>query len=195
MFILYIPIILAPYLALFAVCLIFLANKSPFMNYLMTTVFDDNALYLTGALFLYCMLVGGLGILCYILSIKKKWDALAIARTAMIVKLVQTPASLCILALGTVLLITIFTFPIAFALFLIEAQTMVMTGLLVRSSVMAARRDQTIHSDEFSWAITLQRVICANVVASIIYYAKLKKATAHQLPDREATFPTDSMPS
>ena len=49
-----VPIVLVPYLALFALAAIFFFATVPFFRWLMETIFDNNALYLIAALFLYC---------------------------------------------------------------------------------------------------------------------------------------------
>ena len=120
LFLISIPIVLVPYLALFALATIFLSTDLPFFNYIVEAVFDSNALYLIAALFLYCILTAMLSIVCFFVSIYKKWDAISLAKTAMIMKLAQVPAYVLIFALGAVFVITIFTIPFSIGLFVID---------------------------------------------------------------------------
>ena len=65
LFVISVPIVLVPYLALFTLATVFFSTKSPFFKYIMESVFDSNALYLIAALLLYCILTGMLSIVCF----------------------------------------------------------------------------------------------------------------------------------
>ena len=106
-----VPIVLVPYLALFTLATVFFSTKFSFFNFIMESVFDSNALYLVAALLLYCILAGMVSIVCFFVSIYKKWDAISLEKTAMIMKLAQVPAYVLIFVLGAVFVITIFTVP------------------------------------------------------------------------------------
>ena len=131
LFVISVPIVLVPYLALFTLATVFFSTKSPFFKYIMESVFDSNALYLIAALLLYCILTGMLSIVCFFVSIYKKWDAISLAKTAMIMKLAQVPAYVLVFALGALFVITIFTVPISIGLFVIDCLSVFMTGLFV----------------------------------------------------------------
>ena len=120
LFVISVPIVLVPYLALFTLATVFFSTKLPFFNYIMESVFDSNALYLIVALLCYCILTGMLSIVGFFVSIYKKWDAISLAKTAMIMKLAQVPAYVLIFALGAVFVTTIFTIPFTIGLFVIE---------------------------------------------------------------------------
>jgi len=169
---------------------IFFSTKSPFFNYIMVSVFDSNALYLIGALLLYCILAGALSIVCFFVSMCKKWDAVSLAKTAMIMKLAQVPAYVLIFALGVVFLITIFTIPFSIGLFLIDCLSVFMTGLFVISSVIAAIRNNTFTRKEVIWVIALQFVFCADVISSVIFYIKLKRANKQRIPNNTSAPPS-----
>lgn len=170
------PILLVPYLALFTLATVFFSTKLPFFNYIMESVFDNNALYLIAVLLLYCILTGVLSVVCFFVSLHKRWDAVSLAKTAMIMKLVQIPAYVLLFALGVVFLITIFTFPFSIGLFVIDCLSVFMTGLFVISSVIATIRNNTFTCKEVIWVILLQFVFCADVISSVVFYMKLKRA-------------------
>ena len=170
-----VPIVLVPYLALFALAAIFFFATVPFFRWLMETIFDNNALYLIAALFLYCLLAVVLSVVFFFVSIRKNWDALSLAKFAMIVKLIQAPAYLCIFVLGCLFLVTIFTIPFTIGLFLIDCLSVFITGLFVISSVIIAIRQNIFTFKEVFWVILLQFIFCADVIASVVFYIKLKR--------------------
>ena len=186
-----VPIVLVPYLALFTLATVFFSTKFPFFKYIMESVFDSNALYLIAALLLYCILTGMLSIVCFFVSIYKKWDAISLAKTAMIMKLVQVPAYLLIFVLGTACLITIFTIPFSVGLFITDCLSVFMTGLFVISSVIASIRNKTFTRKEVIWVVLLQFVFCADVISSVIFYKKLKRVNQQQNQSNESVPPSD----
>jgi len=188
LFLISFPIVLVPYLALFALATVFFSTDLPFFNYIMESVFDSNALYLIAALFLYCILTGILSIVCFFVSIYKKWDAISLAKTAMIMKLVQVPAYVLLFALGAVFVITIFTIPFSIGLFVIDCLSVFMTGLFVVSSVIATIKSNTFTLKEVIWVILLQFIFCADVISSIVFYIKLKRANK-LLPNNDSAPP------
>ena len=191
LFVISVPIVLVPYLALFTFATLFFSTKFPFFHYIMESVFDSNALYLIAALLLYCVLTCMLSIACFFVSIYKKWDAISLAKTAMIMKLAQVPAYVLIFVLGVVFVITIFTIPFSVGLFVIDCLSVFMTGLFVISSVIAAIRNNTFTRKEIIWVILLQFVFCADVISSVVFYMKLKRAGEQQMPDHNAVHPND----
>ncbi len=176
LFIISIPMVLVPYLALFTLAAILFSTRIPFFIYLMESVFDSNALCLIAAFLLYCMLTCALSIVCFFVSIYRKWDAISLAKAAMIMKLAQIPAYVLIFVSGFILMATIFTMPFSIGLFMINCLSVFMTGLFVISSAIIEIRNNTFTRKEIIWVILLQFVFCADVISSIVFYIKLKKA-------------------
>lgn len=175
MFWLTVPTVMLPYLALFALASIFFSTRLPFFEFIMDSVFGGNALNLLAAVLIYCILAASLSIIYFAAGLRKEWDALLLAKSAMIVKLIQVPAYVFIFALGVVFLITLFTIPFSVALFLIDCLTLVLTGLMTVSAVINAIRQGAFKSKEVIWIIILQLVFCADVVSTIVFYNLLKK--------------------
>ena len=190
LYVISVPIVLVPYLALFTLAKVFFSTKLPFFNYIMESVFNSNALYLIVSLLFYCILTGMLSIVCFFVSIYKKWDAISLAKTAMIMKLAQVPAYVLIFALGAVFVITIFTIPFSIGLFVIDCLSVFMTGLFVVSSVIATIKNNTFTLKEVIWVILLQFVFCADVISSVVFYIKLKRANKQQIPNNEFAPPS-----
>ena len=170
-----IPILLLPYFVLFALATIFFSTKLTFFNWIMESVFQGNALYIIAALLIYCLLATVLSVVCFVVSIFKKWDALSLAKIAMLVKLIQVPAYLLIFILGVLFAITIFTFPFSIGLFLIDCLSVFSTGLWAASAVIITIRQGTFKPQEVFWAIILSFIFCVDVVSSVVFYIKLKR--------------------
>ena len=169
------PTALLPYVALFALATVFLSTKLSFFEVTMESVFGGNGLYLFAAFLLYCLLCMALGVVGFVVGICKKWDAVSLAKFAMIVKLIQIPAYLTLFVLGLLLMLAIFTIPFSIVLFFVCSLTLALTGLWVVSASITALRQGICKPQEVIWVMILQFVFCADVVASIIFYVTLKK--------------------
>lgn len=169
------PAALLPYLGILALAVIFFSTENPVFEFIMESIFNSNALDLIATLLLYCILATVLSIVCFAVSIRKRWDALSLAKSAMIMKLFQVPAYVLIFVLGVLFAFAIFTIPFAVGLFLLDCLTLFLTGLLTAAAVMNAVRQGVFKSKEVIWIILLQLVFCADVVASIVFYTTLRK--------------------
>lgn len=178
-FLLSIPTLLTPYIALLSLALIFLSTEVKLFEVIMESVFQNNGLLLIAALVIYCSLTVALCIACFFISVFKWRDALSTAKTAMLIKLIQIPAYVVIFVLGVLMTIAIFTIPFTIGLFLVDCLCLFLTGLPVLASIICAVRQGTLKFREVIWVIILQFVFCADVVAAIIYYKKLKEATVN----------------
>ena len=176
LFLISVPIVLVPYLTLFTLTTVFFSTKIPFFNYIMEFVFDSNALYIIASLLLYCVLTCALSIVCFFVSIYKKWNAISLAKTAMIMKLVQVPAYVLIFALSVVFFTSIFTIPFSIGLFIIDCLSVFMSGLFVISSAIATIRNNTFTLKDVIWIVLLQFVFCADVISSVVFYIRLVKS-------------------
>lgn len=170
------PTVLLPYLVLCSLALIFLSTNHPFFRSIMKTVFHSNALYLFAALLIFCILAAILTIVFFFMGLSKGWNPLSMAKTAMIVKLIQVPAYIMIFILGVLLAITVFTIPFSVGLFLVDCLTLFLTGLITSAAVINAVRQSNFSIKETIWVIILQMFFCADVIASIVFYSMLKKA-------------------
>jgi len=130
--------------------------------------------YLILGLFLLCILaIAQIAVYCS-LAIRKRLDALSLAKLAMIIKLIQVPAYLLIFVVGFLMLLTIWTYAITVLLFLLDCLTLVLSGLMTTVSVINANRQGIYPIKQSIWCIILQFVFCADVVATVIYYKKLQ---------------------
>jgi hypothetical protein len=163
-----------PYLALFTLATIFFSVDVPFFSMIMESVFNNNALILIGVLFIYCIAVVNLSCIYFFVSINKSRDALAVAKTGMIIKLVQIPAYVLIFILSVFFIFNIFTMPFTFGLFVIDCLSVFTTDLLIFSSVLISIKNEDIVFKDVTLLVFLQFVFCLDVIASVILYRKLK---------------------
>ena len=169
------PAALLPYLALISMAVIFYSTEIPICRYLLETVFRDNGLNLILALFAYCMVAAVLSCICFAVSIYQSWDPLSLAKTAMLVKLLQIPAYGLIFLMGVMFMITLFTIPFAIGLLLLDCLSVFLSGLITISAVSNAARQGLMPYRRSLWVILLQFIFCADVIAATVFYFKLKK--------------------
>ena len=169
-----IPTALLPYLVLFALATVFFSTKYPFFERIMVSVFHGNAIILLIALSLYCLLAAVISIWGFVISIRMGWDCFSLVKSAMIVKLMQVPAYILIFVLSVLLATTIFTIPFSIGLFLIDCLTLYLTGLVTIAAAVNTVRQDKIKSTEALLIIILQFIFCVDIVASIVFYARLK---------------------
>ena len=170
-----IPSFLLPYLTLFLLALIFLSPKYAPFEFIAEKVFCSSIIIMFVALLLFIILSATLSVVCFVMCICKKWDALSLAKTAMIIKLLQIPAYILIFALGAALALTIFTMIFSFVLAIIDYITLMLSGLITVSSVINASREGIIEFKKSFWVVILQFIFCADIVAAIIFYVLMKK--------------------
>ncbi len=169
---------LLPYLVLAATAMIFLSSDVPFFGDIMASVFKNNALYLIGALLICFAVATVLSVVHGVLAVRRQWDALSLAKTALVIKLFQIPAYLLIFAVGVLSLIVIFTIPFTIGLFLLDGFMLMLSGITVLAAVInAVRQGQMSIQKAIPFAL-LQIVFCVDVFAAFALHRSLKKAVA-----------------
>lgn len=170
-----IPPICLPYLALFALVTLFLSSDIPFFAFLMESVFQMNIFLLIGALLLCCVIALAVSVVYFVVAVRKGWDALTLAKCAMILKITQIPTYAVIFVLGVLLLISIMTIPFAIGLWWFDCFTLFLSGIFMVAAIINAVRQGIFTSKEVRWFVILQFIFCADVVAAVVFYGKLKK--------------------
>lgn len=172
---LFVPAALIPYFSLGVMAFIFSMGRVPASSWIMEHLFNDNIFYFVLVFLVYLLVATVLGVICFVKSIREKWEPVSLAKTVMWIKLIQIPAYVAIYVLGVVMAITLFTIPFAFVLFLLDCLAVAMTGLMNLSAVIGAYREGKTTLKKSWWVIVLQGIFCADVVASVIFYRMLKK--------------------
>ena len=168
------PTILLPYVTLLLVAIVILSTNMPVFEFILDHVFQENGLYILATLLILCMIAAVFSIAYFVLSIRKKWNPVSLAKFAMIIKWMQAPAYVAIFALGLIFAITLFTIPIAIIFVLVDCLTLVLTGLLPISAAVLAVRQGIFRTKDVLWIILLQFIFCADVLAATVFYKKLR---------------------
>ena len=174
-FLLLLPSLLIPYIAILTIAIIFFASDVPSAKAIMENVFQGNALLLSAAAFILILAAAACTVIAFALSMAQKWDPLSLAKTVMIIKLLQIPAFVLIFVVSILFMLTIFTIPFALVLFLVDYIALISTGLLNISAIVTGARNGDVSFRKNIWVAILQFVFCADVVASVIFYINLKK--------------------
>ncbi len=170
-----IPALILPYVALLSLALIFFSSKVAIFDSVMENVFNNNGLLLIGVLLLFFVISAVLSVVFFVISIRNGWNALSLAKTAMIVKLIQIPAYVLIFILGVLLAITIFTLPFVLLLFLVDCFSLFSSGAIAVSAMINSVKQGEFKLKEVIGFIISQFIFCADVVMAIVFYKKLKR--------------------
>ena len=176
------PSIMLPYVVLLALALLLFSTRSSLCASIMQTVFDNNGLYLLLSVVGYGVIAFLLNAIGFNVSLCKRWDALSLAKTAMIAKWIQVPAYLIIFVLGLILALNPLTFLLVVILFLLDCLTLFLSALPAVAATINAVRQGAFSLKETLWAMLLQAVFCADIVAVTIFYFKFKKRKAETQP-------------
>ena len=176
-----VPAILLPYISIGMVLTIFFSAKNSVCRFIMEQVFGGNAWYLIGTVVAFALLAFLLTVTCFVLGVLKKWDDLSLARSAMIIKLVQIPAYIVSFILSVFCAFTILLIAFTIAMILLNSLSIMCTGLLTTSSVINARRKQSVSVGTAVCTIILQCVPVADVILSVILFCKLSKRYLNQV--------------
>lgn len=168
------PTILLPYFTLLLLAIVILSTKVPVFEFIITHVFRENILYILAIMLIFCLIAVVCSVTCFVLSVRKGWSPVALAKCAMIIKWMQAPAYVMIFILGLIFAITLFTIPFAIIFVLVDCLTLVLTGLLTISAARIAVRQGVFQTKDVLWVILLQFVFCVDVLAATVFYIKLK---------------------
>ncbi len=170
-----IPTTIFPYIILFALDSTFSLTITPLFRYIIENVFGGNALLLLLTLVIICLIACVLSAIHFIICLKQGNNALKIAKTAMIIKLIQIPAYLFIFFASALFIFSLFSIPIAIVLLIFNYTILVLTSLITISSIINSVKQGIFEVKEVVFVALLQFVFCADVFATIIYYNMLKK--------------------
>ncbi len=168
------PAILLPYITLLLAAILFLSPHSPAFEFIMVHVFQENALFILASLLVFCLIAVLFSTVHFILSVRKNWNPLSLAKCAMLIKWIQVPAYLVIFVLGLLLAITIFTTAIAAVFVLVDCLTLILTGMITISAAVIGVRQGIFTKKYVFWIILLQFIFCADVLAATVLYLKAR---------------------
>ncbi len=168
-FLLLIPVLLMPYILLFALYSVFINQ------YIIEAFLDNNGLWLL----LILLAFTAISLICTLiympLCFTKEWDARQTAFFNMLIKLIHIPSYLVIFILGLLFFITIFTFAFSIFFMIYDAVTIFITGLVGLSANIRLYKE---HKCSQGFAVInsiLQFVFCVDVVSAVIVYINSRK--------------------
>lgn len=164
----FVMLAVTPYLAVIPLILTFIGSDE------LWQVFGNNAYNLIIPVVLFIILTGILTSVCFIISLKNKWDAYALAKTMAIIKLIHVPAYIAIFIVGAFCTLTVFSLPFTVLLAVFDYILLIMSGLMTSSAVILALNQNPQLPKTYCLLIVLQFVFCADVVATVFIYKKLK---------------------
>lgn len=164
----FIMLALTPYLAVIPLICLFVGSDE------LWQVFGNSVYNLFIPVALFIILTGLLTAVCFIISLKNKWDAYALVKTMAIIKLIHIPAYIAIFVVGVFCAMTIFSLPFTVLLAVFDYILLMMSGLMTSAAVILAINQNPQISKKYYLLIALQFVYCADVVATWILYLKLK---------------------
>lgn len=170
----HVPTLFVPYIAVLA-CIVIFYTDSTLFTYIMENIFDSNALYVLGIVVIFMLFAAVLSTLCFIIGICRKWDAGSLAKTAMIIKLLQIPAYILIFMFGIIMVIVPMGFLFIWIVCVFDYIVLLLTGLISLSAILNAIRQKKIEAKKSIWLIILQFVFVADVVATILLFLKLRE--------------------
>lgn len=176
--------ILGALVALFPYSL-FLGMYCLYTPSIMETVFFSNGFLLIGAVLLCAVVAVLLSCILVILAIVKKYDALAMARLNMIIKLCQIPAYVVIFVLGFFFFISVFGIGFAIVFVVFDCAAIVMSGMVGAVSAFRAYAEKRLMKSEGIVFGLLQFIFVADVAACILLYVHLKRGKKQEIAAAE----------
>lgn len=196
---LFVPIVCLPYIVLGSLLLIFfspnlLDGMHWLTEYLFTLGIEESQVW-TGvtygfylfllAIILLCVQCVQVSLLAFGLSLGQRWDAVSLAKTVMIIKMLLIPAYIVIFVLGAIMAVTIWLFVLSFAFVILDAIIIALTGGFGAVAVFHAYKAGMISQEKALLLGILQFVYCVDVVAAVILFQMLKKAKTDALAPLE----------
>lgn len=157
-----------PYLVAGMLILLFVNNE------LTEIIFQGSIFTVAIPLALLIAVTFWLTYLCVYKSLKNKWDAYTFVRTMTVIKLIHIPAYIAIFIIGTICMITVFTRAFTLLLAVFDFVLILMSGSMTFAAMLRTKDEYPSVFRKCIWALPLQFVYCADVIAVVIFYLRLK---------------------
>ena len=163
-FLLLIPVMIQPYILLFALYSIFINQ------YIVERFFGGNGLWLLFVIFV-TIVISFICTLVYIpFCLAKGWGARQTAFFNMLIKLVQIPAYL-----GVLFFLTIFTYAFSVFFVLFDCITIFLTGLVGLTANLRLYKERKCSGSFAALNSVCQFVFCIDVISAVIVYICSRK--------------------
>lgn len=180
-FLLLLPSTLLQYVTLLCMAIIFFSTRNSAMQFVMEKIFDSNIFVLIAVFLIYFATSFVLAIICYIIAFVKSPEPSGLAKTAMIIKLIQIPAYIVNFVLSVLFILTVFTIGFAVVLIAVNCFCLLISGVLNIIAMFIAVRKGVLKTGECILYAVFQFVFCLDIVSSVLLLHKLKKIEAEQV--------------
>ena len=170
-----IPAAMNPYMFLIGVFGVYVAPNFKFITESQFLVAYGFFIWI-GLFLLLGLAAIGVTVVCFVLSITKKWEPVSLAKTAMIIKLIQIPAYIVIFILGLIFSVTVWLYVLSLFMIVVDYITLLMSSSLNIADVINAIREKKTTFKKSILIIISQFFFCVDVVGAIVFYSRLKKA-------------------
>ncbi|MCI8300121.1 MAG: hypothetical protein HFI69_07200 [Lachnospiraceae bacterium] len=158
------------YLAALLPLLLFANGKNAFITGIWEHFFSNNVFIPLFLLLIFGVVMYIINIVLFLEVRRKRFTALELARTGMIVKLIQIPAYLFIFVMGLLCMVMIFTMGITFIFVLLDLFSTGMTGVYASAVFYQLRKERFIPVKTQICGVLASFVFCADVIAAIAGY-------------------------
>ena len=165
------PIMIFPYLVAFSHVELYFGDM-----YLQSTVHEMFRFILYPVQFIFFPLALIWTVVVFILILVKKWDAQELLRINRRMKFIQIPAYIVIFLMALLSLVTIFSFPIAFILLMLDCMSITLSGLTGLASVIRSKAEKKLSIPATIMYSIFQFIFFADLIIAIILYREIKIA-------------------
>lgn len=151
-------------------------GKSNIITFLWNHVFFHNIYIPLTIVIVFGMILYILNIIFLIKAKNGKWSAQELARTNLLVKLIQIPAFLFIFLVGLLCTILIFTIGISLVLGLLDVICIGLTGIFATATFHRLRKEQQISTKMQIMYSIASFLFCVDVITAMIAYRKSKRS-------------------
>ena len=137
-----IPTLIFPFLILFILISLFISSSVPAFNEMWENLFSNNVYVALGMILILFVLIMIINVIYLIVGMKNKYDVKELAKSLMIIKLIQIPAYIGIFIIGALCLLTIFTLPIVLFLFFLDCLCVILTGVLLLLVIVRSKQEE-----------------------------------------------------
>ncbi|MCI9526552.1 MAG: hypothetical protein HFH37_06505 [Lachnospiraceae bacterium] len=170
------------YLIALLPAMLFTADRNRIFAFMWERLFFNNVYVLLGFILLDGIIVYILDMLFLLMARNGRWTSQELAKTNMMVKLIQIPAYLFLFAVGLLCCVMIFTIGISFALLLLDIFSIGMTGLFASAAFHALRKEQKISGKMQVFYSLASFLFCVDIVIAILGYRR--SVSEGQIPQK-----------
>lgn len=152
--------------------LLFTYGKSSITAFVWEHLFFNNIFVPLGFILLFGIGMYIVNIFVIIKASRGQWNVQELARTNMLVKIIQIPAYAIIFVMGLLCCVMIFTIGISFALMVLDMFSIGLTGMFACAAFYRLRKEQLITPKMQALYSLASFLFCADVIIAVIGYRK-----------------------